>query len=599
MYINTGKIGRAKVLLLAAFGRYRWKFLLIAAMGFLSGFSGALGIGVIIPLFALLTGGISGDNFVTRTIRSILTTLHIPFTLQSLLILMAALFIVKAVIQFLARYINEAASADYEYSTRKALFEKTFDASWPFLIDQKIGYLEKVVMRDVSAVSGLVIQISNLIIFATSFLTYGFVAFKISPPIMLLSSVFGLVLFFVFYPILERIRALALKTRDAEKMLAHYINEHILGVKMIKASAAEDVVSSTAKEHFDAFKNIELRSAIYKAWIGSLFEPISFSFIAGLVLFYYNKPAFDIASFAAILYLVQKMFSFVQTGQNSAQSIMANVPYVQSITDYERSVDKNQEVAAGNTFSFNDSVEFNDVRFSYHGNEVLRSVRFKIAKGQTVGLIGPSGAGKTTMADLLLRLVGPTGGSITVDGRNINGTDVRDWRKNIGYMTQEVFLLNDTVENNIRFYDSRLSQEDIMKAAEAANILEFIKELPDGLNTVIGERGVKISGGQRQRVALARILARKPQILILDEATSSLDNQSEALIQESLKKLKGKVTVFVIAHRLSTIMNADKILILDAGTIIEEGSPQELLNDTNSNFYKTYHAHTSGVGATE
>ena len=205
-----------------------------------------------------------------------------------------------------------------------------------------------------------------------------------------------------------------------------------------------------------------------------------------------------------------------------------------------------------------------------------------------IGLIGPSGAGKTTTVDLLLRLFRPQSGELLIDGVNIDEMDKKSWRNNIGYVSQDIFLLNDTIENNIRFYDDSLSPKDIADATKSANIYDFIETLPDKLQTIVGERGIQLSGGQRQRIVLARILARKPSILILDEATSALDNESEHKIQEAIRDLRGKLTIIIVAHRLSTVIHSNRILVLKDGIIAEEGSPQELLNNTKSYFYKNY-----------
>ena len=172
--------------------------------------------------------------------------------------------------------------------------------------------------------------------------------------------------------------------------------------------------------------------------------------------------------------------------------------------------------------------------------------------------------------------------------RDISEINTTSWRKNIGYVSQDIFLLSDTIENNIRFYDPSISDQDIADAAKMANIYDVIQDQPDTFRTVVGERGVKFSVGQRQRIVLARVLARKPKILILDEATSALDNESEALIQRALENLKQKMTIIIIAHRLTTVMGCDKLVAIENGRIIERGTPDELLKNTDSYFYRTY-----------
>lgn len=581
------KIGKR---LFGAFRRYKGKFSLIVVMGFLAGLSGAFGIGVLIPLFYVLTGQEpEGLDFITQAIRGILEILNIPFTLPFLLLFAATLFVLKGVIQFLAKYLNQKISADYENSVRTMLFKKTMRASWPYLIEHKLGYLERILMRDTFVVSGIINQINSLILLFTSFLTYAFVAFKISPPITVATSLFGVILFLVFRPVLKKIKELSRHIRDTEKDVAHFINENIVGAKIIKASAAEKKVIAKGEAYFQKYKNDRLKTAFYQNAMGSAFEPISFAFIAVLMLSFYKSPSFEIASFAVIIYLIQKIFSFIQTGQNTAQDIIANIPYVHSIALYRKEAALNQEPKGGNRFSFKETIQFKNLRFSYNQDKnILAGINLIIKKGEMIGLIGQSGSGKTTLADLLMRLFSPESGEILVDSRNINEVNLRSWRKNLSYMPQDAFLLNDTIRNNIRFYNESLTEEDIIKSAKMANIFDLIKELPGGLDARIGERGVKISAGQRQRIALARALARKPQILILDEATSALDNQSEHMIQKAIEELRGKITIVVIAHRLSTIMSSDKVVVLEEGRIIEEGPPNTLLADKDSHFYQIY-----------
>ena len=213
-------------------------------------------------------------------------------------------------------------------------------------------------------------------------------------------------------------------------------------------------------------------------------------------------------------------------------------------------------------------------------------MQLTIQKGEMTGIIGPSGSGKTTIVDLLLRLIEPESGRILLDNTDIRDINIREWRKNIGYVPQDMFLINDTIRNNITFYDENINNEDIKRATKMANIHDFIETLSEGLETMIGERGTRLSGGQRQRIVLARILARNPEILVLDEATSALDNESQALILETIENLRGKLTVVVIAHRPSTIKNADHLAVIDKNKIVEIGKPAEMLKNKNSYFYR-------------
>ena len=205
-----------------------------------------------------------------------------------------------------------------------------------------------------------------------------------------------------------------------------------------------------------------------------------------------------------------------------------------------------------------------------------------------VGIIGPSGSGKTTLFDIVLRLLEPTKGALVLDGVPVSNIDINIWRKNIAYVSQDIFLINDTVRENIRFFDENVSDEDVVKAAKRAHIYDVIEKLPEGFNTKVGERGVMLSAGQRQRIAIARALARKPQLLLLDEATSALDTESEQHIQRTIQELKGKVTVCVIAHQLSTVREMDMLYVLEDGRVVESGTPDELLKEKGTYFARMY-----------
>jgi subfamily B ATP-binding cassette protein MsbA len=225
-----------------------------------------------------------------------------------------------------------------------------------------------------------------------------------------------------------------------------------------------------------------------------------------------------------------------------------------------------------------ESIEFDRVSFRYdHSDYVLKDVSFKVAKGQVVAIVGPSGAGKSTLVDLIARFYDPTCGSVRIDGIDLREISVRSLRGLLGIVTQETILFNDTIRNNIAYGLEDIPLSKVIDAAKAANAHDFIRLFPDGYDTIIGDRGVRISGGERQRLAIARAILKDPQILIFDEATSSLDTESEKLVQGAIERLLSERTNFVIAHRLSTVTNADLILVVEDGRLVEMGRHQDLL----------------------
>jgi ATP-binding cassette, subfamily B, bacterial len=227
----------------------------------------------------------------------------------------------------------------------------------------------------------------------------------------------------------------------------------------------------------------------------------------------------------------------------------------------------------------NGNVEFEHVNFSYNeGQPKLKNICFSISAGSSVAIVGPSGSGKSTLINLIPRLYDVTGGRIMIDGRDIRDLDLKFLRKSIGVVTQDTYLFNGTIKENLLYAKADATVEDLVKACREANIHDFIAGLPDGYDTLVGNRGVKLSGGEKQRVSIARVILKNPELIILDEATSSLDSISECFIQDAIKPLLKGRTSIIIAHRLSTIMAADEIMVLKCGEIVERGTHEELLS---------------------
>jgi len=594
--VNTQKLTRAFGLLKEAFWQYKRRFLVTTILGLFAGLFGGLGIGAIIPLFAFIAGpdnqALEGSDFITDKIQAFLSFFHLGLNLPILIALIVGLFLLKAVITFLSYYATDKVVVDYEKNTRKKLFKKTVVADWPFLSEQKIGHVESILMNDVHMSSGILATLTNIIMVATSIIMYAFIAINISAPITFLTLGFGILLFLLLKPFFYRIRKLGEEFGKSYKKINHIVSEHLIGAKTIKANSAENKVTKLADEEMEKLRDTTLKMELYNKAPGSFMEPIGIIFISVLFLFYYYfSPGFNIASFAVIVFLVQKKFSFMQSINARFNGINGAIPHLQSVLNFEKSAERHQEINAGkDNFSFENNITVKNLSFGYGDKDgkVLDDINLTINKGGAVGLVGPSGVGKTTLVDIFLRLLQPGAGDILIDGKSMSQIDLSSWRKNIGYVSQDAFLLNDTVENNIKFYDDSVSQHDITEASKAANIYDFIMGLPEKFQTIAGERGVRLSGGQKQRIALARALAKKPKILILDEATSALDNESEMLIQKSIEKLKNKVTVILIAHRPSTVMISDHLFVLGSGKIIEDGAPKELLKNKDSYFSKVY-----------
>ena len=574
-----------------AFGQYKLQIIVLTVLGFLGGLLGGIGISAIIPLFSFVVGQDGGgDNIISQKIEEIFLYFNIDFNIKYLLIFISVLFVFKAITLVIFSYISNKITTSYVKQTRGNLLNIILKADWPYLLEQKLGHLETVLMVNVENSAGLLGQISNIIITVTTFLVYIFIAIKISLYITLITLISGLIFFLFLKPIIFRLREMSYEVERINREVSHHVNENIMGMKTVKVMSVGNKVTKIGKEYFCKLKEIQNKSFLLNSIIGAFMEPFSLIFICIVFALSYKSSSFNFASLAVVIYLIKQIFVYFQQLQKRLIGVNSTVPYLKSVLYYENQAIKHKEQSRGNRhFQFNKILEFKNINFSYVlEKEVLHNINFRIKRGEMVGLIGPSGAGKTTLVDLILRLLNPISGAILLDGKNIKGIDIENWRKNIGYVSQDIFLKNGTIAENIKFYDESISQEEIEAAAKMANIYDFVENCPDKFNTAIGERGVLLSGGQKQRIVIARVLVRKPKFLILDEATNALDNESETKIQEVIENLKGKITVLVIAHRLSTIINCDRLIVLDDGKIIEEGNPQELLNNKKSYFFKVY-----------
>lgn len=592
------------------FGEYKGRIIVLTALGFLSGFLESIGISMLIPIFSIVVGeSMAGAGTLPQIVTNIFAYLAnlrpdfvIPLSAWAsawlgrpinsnliwLLALIPIFFIAKTALMFIFSYISTKIVAAFEFDTRARLFRKALFTDWPYLLKQKIGHLENTLMLDVRMTAKLMQEFASLILDLTAFSMYAVVAVGISWRITSITLAVGFVVFIVSQLFMSKARKFTKQQIVLNKMIAHHVNEHISGLKTIKAARVERDVADKGEKFFENIKEITLRQSVMKHLLGSFMSPLSILFIVIVFAISYVQPGFSLAIFAATVYLIQRIFIHVNSAQKSIHIINDFLPHFVNVASLENKIEKNMETDAGErNFSFENEAAFKDARFAYEERTpVLKGISFAVKRGEFMGIIGPSGAGKTTVVDLLLRLFQPQSGEILLDGIDIREIKLSEWRRNIGYVSQDIFLLNDTVAQNIKFYDESITRADIERAAKLANIYEFIEGLERGFNTVLGERGIRLSGGEKQRIVLARALARKPAILILDEATSALDAESEALIQKALERLKGGVTIIAIAHRISTIMKADKLLVLEEGKLREEGAPQSLLKDKDSYFYK-------------
>ncbi len=373
------------------------------------------------------------------------------------------------------------------------------------------------------------------------------------------------------------------------------LQETISGVKIVKAFGMEQFENQRFMNETKNYFKLVLRIVR----IRNLSSPITeiLSVIIGVVIIYYGgilvlvDGTLNASQFLGFLFAIFQMMPPIKelgSVNNRIQEASAAADRVFEIIDIEPHI-KNIPNAI-QLKDFNDEILFKNVSFKYEDSEVnvLENLNFSVKRGEIIALVGPSGGGKSTLADLIPRFYDPTEGQILIDGNNIKEVAIESLRSKMGIVTQETFLFDTNIAENIAYGLTDYPMEKIIEAARTANAHNFISEMPHGYNTIIGERGVKLSGGQRQRLTIARALLKNPEIMIFDEATSALDNESEILVQEAIERLMLNRTTFVIAHRLSTIRNATSILVLDRGHIIQKGTHDKLIAEEKGLYKKLY-----------
>ena len=478
---------------------------------------------------------------------------------------------------------------------RNKLYNHLHYLSLSYFNKKKSGELTAILISDVDNMRGaLSTSFQKLLVEPINIMAFVTLLFIISPKLTAIAILVIPISGAIIFGIAQSIRRRAARSQAKLAGMTSIIAETLSSMRIVKAFVMKNYelrrfYAQTKKYYQLMLKKDRLRllSSPITETVGASLAALLLFIGARDVLFTQSISSEDFIRFILLLFAVLgpikslgNVFNELQNGLASADRVFSILDIKSDINDVDNAVELNQ---------FENHITFKDVSFHYDqsSQEVLKNVDFSIKSGQILALVGPSGAGKSTLVDLIPRFYDVTNGAINIDGKNIKNVKLDSLRSLMGIVTQETFLFDDSVKANIAYGLDFVSDDIIKNAAIAANANEFIKELPEGYDTIIGERGVKLSGGQRQRIAIARAIVKNPPILILDEATSSLDTESEKNVQDAIEKLMHNRTVIVIAHRLSTVYNADKIIVLDKGLIIDMGTHKELIN--KDGLYKQLH----------
>ncbi len=470
------------------------------------------------------------------------------------------------------------------FRMRKAVFEKIISMHVGFFHTKQKGDLMSVVSNDVHEVENSVISTIHVVFREPLIIiVYFIMLFMMSVKLTLFTLVFFPVSGFIIAAISKKLKRTADVGQNLLGKILSVTDEAITAVRIIKAFVAQSFIARRFEE-FNTKYRLVLKSYINRRELAS---PVSefLGVLVVVVLIVYggtlvlnNQSELTASEFITYIIIysqilppaknISSAITNIQKGLAAGDRIINIIDTPVEVLDKEGATEIN---------SFGNKIEYREVSFAYEKEKVLKNISFEIKRGKTVALVGQSGSGKSTIADLLPRFYDLQQGSIFIDEKNINEIKANSLRNLMGIVTQEAILFNDTVFNNIAFGMSNVKEEDVINAAKIANAHEFISQMENGYQTNIGDRGSKLSGGQRQRISIARAVLKNPPILILDEATSALDTESERLVQDAILKLMENRTTLVIAHRLSTIQHADEIIVLQNGAIVERGTHDSLL----------------------
>ena len=479
---------------------------------------------------------------------------------------------------------------------RNLLYKKIQNLSLGYFTHKRGGELMSRVTNDVRLVENAVSYgITDLVYQSALVILYTFWAFYLNWQLALISC---LLLPLISIPILrvgQILRKLSMRSQEKMADISSLLYETISGVRIVKAFSMEDYEIGKFQRHNQDYYKISIKSIKRNLFLGPITEFIGA--VAGIFLLYWggrqvisSKMSFGTFAFflACLLMLIRPFKKLSQVNSINQQALAASNRIHEVLDTQPTVIESGKEKVLA---KFSKEIEFRGVSFSYEEQEVLSNINFRVKAGEIVAVVGPSGVGKSTLVDLIPRFYDPKKGDIFIDGINIRDVSLKSLRGQIGIVTQETILFNDTIKANIAYGNPNVSMERIIQAAKRAYAHEFISNLTNGYDTIIGDRGIKLSGGERQRIAIARALLKDPSILLLDEATSQLDSASEKIVQEALDSLIINRTVFIVAHRLSTIRNAHRIVVLDKGRIKEEGAHEELLQKKGL-YYRLYQSQT-------
>lgn len=545
------------------------------------------GILMVLPLFESIDQSQnqeSASQFVL-IVYDLIEFVGMSASVTSVIIFIVLVFILKGIVNFFALGMIARFMGKLLLKLKANLYENYSNMTYKYYTikdtGQFINLINEQPNRAINAFQQITIMFGNLI----SFIILMFLAFSSAWDFALMALIFGLIVVILFVKLNSYVRSLSRITAAENGILNKWMIQALQSFKYLNATNQMNLLKSRILKSINILTDNQIKTGVASAFTQSVREPVAVVFIMSLIfvqIVILNQEFEPIIVSIILFYRALGSMLGVQSFFQGTFQYIGSLELISSeFNDQIKNKNNDGNIELG---KLHNSIELNKINFSYNESEfVFKDLSIKFNANSSIAIVGDSGSGKSTIVNIISLLLEPNSGQLLIDGIDSKSIIHSSWKNQIGYVSQETVIFDDTIKNNISMWnssnlDDKQLQKKIKSTAKDANILDFIESLPNGFDTYVGDRGVQLSGGQRQRIFIARELFRNPSLLILDEATSSLDSVSEKEIQRSIDSLKGKITIIIIAHRLSTIKNVDKIFTVGNGSLIEEGTYLELIN---------------------
>lgn len=566
-----------------------WRFAGLVLLTLLIGLTSGTALVMLLPMLQVAGLNVPGGAG-ERVVEVVFTGMQAVGVEPTLLTVLALNLLIVGVTAWLSR-VQAVSSVSFNQSVvrslRLDLYRSLSGADWLFLAGERRSRFSHMLLGELERVGGAISALVSLLVTTGRTLVYVVIAVALSPVLTGLTLILGGALSLVLLHRTRLARTIGQSVSEAYQELYSATGEHLAALKLTKSHALEsrqaseyEAVSRRVEEtHIDVARN----QADVNFWM----QAGSIAALSAIVYAALGVLALPLTTVLLLLYLFSRLLPLLAGVQRNYQSLISLLPAYARLRSVIEQSERAREAISEQTdpFALSRGIELRGVTFEYPGGDraAVEALDLYLPAGKTVAIVGPSGAGKSTVADLILGLISPDQGEVLIDAEPLTADRRRAWRSRVGYVSQDLFLFHESIRKNLSIARPEAREEELWGALESASA-GFVAELPDGLDTVVGDRGLRLSGGERQRLVLARALLRNPSLLVLDEATSSLDTENEERIKEAIDGLAGRMTILVIAHRLASIRSAHAIHVIEGGRLVESGSWEALLERENGRF---------------